>query len=384
MNLPHVTANLRNILVGVATALLASTSSLAEPGVTNDAITLGQSTALSGPLGDLGQEVLKGSKAYFDALNARGGINGRKIVLISKDDAYDPKKTVENVEAFIAGGETFALFGTFGTPNNEALIPVALKAGMPVLMPYTGAPSIRKPELVGVFNLRASYADEAEKLIQHLTTIGFKKIGIAYQNNSFGKEVLTAATAALEQRQLKPVAAVSVENNASDAAAAATKLLAAQPDALVLGLAGKPTIEVIKNVNQSRKGLQMYALSVLATVGNLKALGNDGSGVAISQVVPFPSNTVMPLVRDYQQAMKAAGVNEFSHLSLEGYLNARVVAEGIRRAGRNLSRESLITSLQSINRMDMGGMEIGFGKGASSASKFVELTVINSQGRLVK
>ncbi|WP_413915374.1 ABC transporter substrate-binding protein [Candidatus Skiveiella danica] len=384
MNLPHVTANLRNILVGVATALLASTSSLAEPGVTNDAITLGQSTALSGPLGDLGQEVLKGSKAYFDALNARGGINGRKIVLISKDDAYDPKKTVENVEAFIAGGETFALFGTFGTPNNEALIPVALKAGMPVLMPYTGAPSIRKPELVGVFNLRASYADEAEKLIQHLTTIGFKKIGIAYQNNSFGKEVLTAATAALEQRQLKPVAAVSVENNASDAAAAATKLLAAQPDALVLGLAGKPTIEVIKNVNQSRKGLQMYALSVLATAGNLKALGNDGSGVAISQVVPFPSNTVMPLVRDYQQAMKAAGVNEFSHLSLEGYLNARVVAEGIRRAGRNLSRESLITSLQSINRMDMGGMEIGFGKGASSASKFVELTVINSQGRLVK
>jgi ABC-type branched-subunit amino acid transport system substrate-binding protein len=384
MNLPHVTANLRNILVGVATALLASTSSLAEPGVTNDAITLGQSTALSGPLGDLGQEVLKGSKAYFDALNARGGINGRKIVLISKDDAYDPKKTVENVEAFIAGGETFALFGTFGTPNNEALIPVALKAGMPVLMPYTGAPSIRKPELVGVFNLRASYADEAEKLIQHLTTIGFKKIGIAYQNNSFGKEVLTAATAALEQRQLKPVAAVSVENNASDAAAAATKLLAAQPDALVLGLAGKPTIEVIKNVNQSRKGLQMYALSVLATAGNLKALGNDGSGVAISQVVPFSSNTVMPLVRDYQQAMKAAGVNEFSHLSLEGYLNARVVAEGIRRAGRNLSRESLITSLQSINRMDMGGMEIGFGKGASSASKFVELTVINSQGRLVK
>jgi len=318
------------------------------------------------------------------ATSGRGGINGRKIVLISKDDAYDPKKTVENVEAFIAGGETFALFGTFGTPNNEALIPVALKAGMPVLMPYTGAPSIRKPELVGVFNLRASYADEAEKLIQHLTTIGFKKIGIAYQNNSFGKEVLSAATAALEQRQLKPVAAVSVENNASDAAAAATKLLAAQPDALVLGLAGKPTIEVIKNVNQSRKGLQMYALSVLATAGNLKALGNDGSGVAISQVVPFPSNTVMPLVRDYQQAMKAAGVNEFSHLSLEGYLNARVVAEGIRRAGRNLSRESLITSLQSINRMDMGGMEIGFGKGASSASKFVELTVINSQGRLVK
>lgn len=383
MNLPFLPKIQRGI-TAIAAAMLLGAAAQAEPGVTNETIALGQSTALTGPLGDLGTEVLKGSKVYFDALNARGGINGRKIVLTSKDDAYDAKKTLENVDAFIAGGETFALFGTFGTPNNEALIPVALKAGMPVLMPYTGAPSIRKAELVGVFNLRASYADEAEKLIQHLTTIGFKKIGIAYQNNSFGKEVLAAATAALEQRKLQPVATASVENNASDAAAAATKLLASQPDALVLGLAGKPTIEVIKSVNQSRKGLQMYALSVLATSGNLKALGSDGSGVAISQVVPFPSNAVMPLVRDYQQAMKAAGHTELSHLSLEGYINARVTAEGLKRAGRNLTREGLVTTLQSIRGMDMGGMEISFGKGAASASRFVELTVINSQGKLVK
>lgn len=383
MNLPFLPKIQRGV-TAIAAALLLCAAAQAETGITGDTIALGQSTALTGPLGDLGTEVLKGASVYFDALNARGGINGRKIVLTTKDDAYDAKKTLENVNAFIAGGETFALFGTFGTPNNEALIPVALKAAMPVLMPYTGAPSIRKAEMVGVFNLRASYADEAEKLIQHLTTIGFKKIGIAYQNNSFGKEVLAAATAALEQRKLQPVATVSVENNASDAAAAATKLLAAQPDALVLGLAGKPTIDVIKSVNQSRKGLQMYALSVLATAGNLKTLGSDGSGVAISQVVPFPTNAVMPLVRDYQQAMKAAGHTEFSHLSLEGYINARVAAEGLRRAGRNLTREGLITTLQSIKGMDMGGLEISFGKGAASASRFVELTVINSQGKLVK
>ena len=374
----------RTVMTVVTAGLLAATAAQAEPGITSDTIALGQSTTLSGPLGDLGAEVLKGSKVYFDALNARGGINGRQIVLTSKDDAYDAKKTLENVNAFIAGGETFALFGTFGTPNNEALIPVAMKAGMPVLMPYTGAPSIRKPEYVGVFNLRASYADEAEKLIQHLTTIGFKKIGIAYQNNSFGKEVLAAAITALEQRKLQPVATVSVENNASDAAAAATKLLASQPDALVLGLAGKPTIDVIKSVNQSRKGLQMYALSVLATAGNLKTLGSDGTGVAISQVVPFPTQTVMPLVRDYQQAMKAAGHTEFSHLSLEGYINARVTAEGLRRAGRNPTRDSLISALQSMKRQDLGGLEISFGKGAASASRFVELTVIGAQGKLVK
>jgi branched-chain amino acid transport system substrate-binding protein len=320
---------------------------VAQSGVAGDSIVLGQSTTLTGPLGDLGQEVLKGSKVYFDALNAKGGVNGRKVVLDSKDDAYDAKKTIENVEGFISA-DVLALFGTFGTPNNEALIPVAQKAGLPLLMPFTGAPSIRKPEYRNVFNLRASYADEADKLIQHLTTIGFKRIGIAYQNNSFGKEVLAAANESLEQRKLKAVAVASVENNASDAAAAVTKLLAAQPDALVLGLAGKPTIETIKMVNKNRKGLQMYALSVLATAGNLKALGDDGTGVAIAQVVPFPNNAVLPIVREYQQAMKAAGHSEFSHLSLEGYINAKVAAEGLRRAGRGLTRESLVTAMQSL------------------------------------
>jgi branched-chain amino acid transport system substrate-binding protein len=375
----------QRLLTTLAAALLASaTTAQAEPGVSADAVVLGQSTTLSGPLGDLGQEVLKGAKVYFDALNARGGVNGRKVVLKTQDDAYDARKTLDNVNAMLATGDTLALFGTFGTPNNEALLPVAQKAGLPVLMPYTGAPSIRKPEFKGMFNLRASYADEADKLIQHLTTIGFKKIGIAYQNNSFGKEVLAAATASLAQRKLEPVATVSVENNASDAAAASARLLASQPDALVLGLAGKPTIEVIKSVNQSRKGLQMYALSVLATASNLKALGSDGVGVAISQVVPFPLNGTLPLVREYQQAMKAAGHDDFSHLSLEGYMNAKVTAEALRRAGRNLTRDSLVTSLQSIRALDLGGVEIGFGKGATSASRFVELTVINSQGKLVK
>lgn len=368
----------------VAAALLHGGAARAEPGVSADSLTLGQSTTLSGPLGDLGQEVLKGAKVYFEALNAKGGVNGRSIKLVTKDDAYDAKKTLENVNAFIAEDSVFALFGTFGTPNNEALIPLAQKAGLPVLTPYTGAPSIRGKDSKGVFNLRASYADEMEELVKHLTTLGIKKIGIAYQNNSFGKEVLSAATAALEQRGLKPVGVASVENNASDAAAAGARLLATQPDALVLGLAGKPTIEVIKSVSQSRKGLQMYALSVLATTGNLKALGSDGTGVAISQVVPFPNNAVMPLVREYQQAMKAAGHSEFSHLSLEGYINAKVVTEGLKRAGRAPTRDGLVTALQSIKGLDLGGMEISFGRGGASASRFVELTVINSRGQLVK
>lgn len=368
----------------LAICTLWSVAAQAEPGVLADTIILGQSTSLTGPLGDLGQEVLRGAKVYFDDTNARGGVHGRSIKLISKDDAYDSQKTLDNVNAFIAEDNTLALFGTFGTPNNEALIPVAQKAGLPVLMPYTGAPSVRSKSLKGVFNLRASYADEVNRLVQHLTTVGITRIAVAYQNNTFGNEVLSAATSALEKRKLKPLVTIPVENDASDAAAASTKVLASDPEAVLLALAGKPSIEMIKNIAQRRKGLQMYALSVLATPTNMKTLGSDGTGVAISQVVPFPANGQVPVVREYQQAMIAAGHTEFSHLSLEGYLNARVTVEGLRRAGRNLTRAALVSALDGLRNYNPGGLEVTFGQGAQSGSRFIELTMINGQGKLIK
>ena len=361
-----------------------ASAALAEPGVSSDTLTLGQSTSLSGPLGDLGQEVLKGAKVYFDALNARGGVHGRSVRLVTRDDAYDSKKTLENLAVFSADDSTFALYGTFGTPNNEALIPVAQQAGLPVLTPYTGAPSIRSKTSIGVFNLRASYADEVDRLVEHLNTVGIKKIAIAYQNNAFGKEVLMAATAAMERRKITPLLAVSVENDASDASAATDKLLASDPEALLLALAGKPTIEVIKSVAQRRRGLQMYALSVLATPSNLRALGADGTGVAISQVVPFPRNSNLPVVREYNLAMTGAGYTEFSHLSLEGYINAKVVTEGLRRAGRNLTRAGMVSAMDGLRNYNVGGMDVSFGQGAASGSRFVELTMVNAQGKLIK
>jgi ABC-type branched-subunit amino acid transport system substrate-binding protein len=214
--------------------------------------------------------------------------------------------------------------------------------------------------------------------------VGIKKIAIAYQNNAFGKEVLTAANAAMERRKLKPLLAVSIENSASDAASASEKLLAAGPEAVLLALAGKPTIEAIKNIVQRRRGIQMYALSVLATPSNLRALGKDGTGVAITQVVPFPVNSTMPLVREYQQAMTAAGHTEFSHLSLEGFINAKVTAEGLRRAGQKLTRAGLMSAMDSMRGYNLGGMDVTFGQGAASGSRFVELTMVNAQGKLIK
>jgi ABC-type branched-subunit amino acid transport system substrate-binding protein len=347
-------------------------------------IVLVQTVALSGPLGDLGQEFSKGAKVYFEALNTRGGIAGRPIKLVVQDDAYDPKKSVEIVQGQIATNSVFALFGNFGTANNEALIPVAQAAGVPMLTPYTGANSVRSKSFSGVFNLRASYNDEVDRSVEHLATVGIQRIAVLHQNNSFGKEYLAAATQAMEKRGLKPVLVASVEGDASDVVAVTEKTTASSAEAVLLGLAGKPAIEAIKNISQRRRGLTMYGLSVLATASNLKALGSAGTGVNITQVMPFPSNSALPLVREYQQAMTAAGFADYSHQSLEGYANAKLVAEGLRRAGKSLSRSALVSALDDMRSYNLGGVTASFGQGGVSGSKFVELTMIGSQGRLIR
>lgn len=371
-------------IVGLIGALaFGAATCVAEPGVTADTITLGQTTSLTGPVADLGQDIVKGTTVYFDALNANGGIHGRKIRLVTKDDAYNAARTAEIVKRFVADKATFAIFNPLGTPNNMALLPLAQQAGMPVFAPYTGALVVRQADAVGVFNVRASYADEAAKLVEHLTTIGITKIAMAYQNNAFGKEVLETTVAVLAKRGIKLVAAVSVESDASDADAASTTILAAGPDAIMLGIAGKPTIAVIKHVAQHRRGLPMYALSVLASAANLKLLGPDGIGVTISQVVPFPTSQSIPIVREYRQAMAKAGHADVSHSSLEGYINARIMAEGLRRAGRDLTRKGFIDAMDSMQRFDLGGFEVSFGQGAASGSHLVDLTLIGSDMRLI-
>jgi branched-chain amino acid transport system substrate-binding protein len=372
----------------VASFMLASLLPLAAhaqgAGVSADQIVLGHSGDLTGPLRDLGTQVLKGAQLYFDSVNARGGIHGRKVKLLPKDDAYDPKRTVLNVNAYIENDDVFALFGIFGTPNNEAVIPAAQKAGLPIIASYTGATSVRSKDLRGVYNIRASYADETEKLVEHLTTLNVRKIAIAHQDNNFGRDVLNAAVAALAKRNLKPLVVVSVKNDATDAADAAQKIVLAEPEAVLLGLAGKPTVETIRSINQRKRGIVMYAPSVLAAPSSLRELGKDATGVTVSQIVPSPFNTTVALVREYQAVAREAGEKELSHLALEGYVNAKVTAEGLRRAGRNLTRGGFMAAMDTLRKHDLGGMEVAFGNGAASGSRLVELTMISADGRLIR
>ncbi len=348
-------------------------------------VKVAQSTALTGPLGDLGSAMHQGAKAAFTAINARGGIHGKTIDLVTKDDAYDVPKALANVEQFLADPGYFALFNCMGTPMVEAMLPKVIDSGIPFFAPFTGAQVSRTKAARNVFNIRASYADEAEKLVQHLSTIGIHRIGIVYQNNAFGKEVFTAASASMEQLKLPKALSVTVESNASDAGAAAAKLAEGKLEAVVIGLAGKPALEFVKAFRGLQRGVTLYALSVMGTSAAVKTLGADATGMAISQVVPLPGNAVMPVVRDFQAAWKASGATaEPSHLALEGYINARVFAEALQRAGRNPTRAAFIDATWNLKKWDLGGFEINASTPDRNASRFVELTLVGRDGRFIR
>ena len=373
----------RNVLMSLAAAPLALHMAAHAQ---DQSIRICQSTALTGPLGDLGQALLQGAQACFGAVNAQGGVHGRKIDLVVLDDGYDAKRALANLDTFLADRTTFALFNCFGTPIVTAMMPRVLETGLPFFAPYTGALVARPRNARNVFNIRASYPDEAEQLVQHLATIGIKRIGIVYQNNSFGKEVYDAARIAMEKHKLQGGGGVAtVENSGDDAQAAATKIVQANPEAVLVGLAGKPTTDFVKSMRSQRRGMPLYALSVMGSAATLRALGDDGVGMAISQVVPLPTSVVLPIVRQFQQAWKATGTSlDLSHLALEGYINARVFVEALSRAGRNLSRERFIDSMWNIKRHDLGGYEVNFTEPGRNASRFVELTMVGRKGRFIR
>jgi ABC-type branched-subunit amino acid transport system substrate-binding protein len=345
-------------------------------------IVLGQSAAFSGPAAQLGIQMNKGAKIYFDQLNASGGVNGHTVELRTLDDGYEPDRCKVNTDKLIKD-DVFALLGYVGTPTCVAALPLVNDARIPFFGPFTGAEALRDPFSKWVFHLRASYYDETGLIVKQLTSLGLKKIAVFYQDDAYGKAGLEGVNRALKPLGLAPVALGTVQRNTVDVAKAVADIVPATPDAVVQISAYKSCAAFIREARKAGYGGTFFNVSFVGTQALADELGKEGRGIMVSQVMPFPFSTTLPISREYLDAVaKAGGDARPDYTSMEGYLAAKVFTEGLRRAGRNPTREGLVTALESIQNASFGGFRVDFGPKDHVASSFVEVSMLTEDGKV--
>jgi len=367
----------------VALALATGLAS-AYPGVTPTTILIGQSAAFTGPAQALGTDMRAGAMAYFEAVNAAGGVNGRRIELRSLDDGYEPDRAAANTKKLIDDG-VFLLFGYVGTPTSNASKPIFTAARVPFVGAFTGAESLRSPLNRYIFNVRASYFDETEKIVGQLVGQTIDRIAVFYQNDDYGKAGLAGVERAMQRRDMKIVATGTVERNTIDVAAAVKAIGKADPQAVVMISAYKSCAAFIKAMRAAGYNPQFMNVSFVGSKALAAETGPAGRGVGVSQVVPFPWNIGTPVVKEYQQLFAASSKKEeYSFTTFEGFLAAKVLVEGLRRAGNDLTRERFITAMETFRDLDLGGFWVTFTPSNHNGSKFVELTVIGKDERFLR
>ena len=346
------------------------------------AIVLGQSAPLTGPAAQLGLQMQLGAKAYFDGVNAAGGVGGLPIVLKTLDDGYDPARCKANTEKFIQE-DVFALFGYVGTPTSLAALPLANAAKIPFIAPFTGAEALRDPFNRLVFHVRASYFDETELIVKQLTQLDLKKIAVCHQNDAYGQAGLKGVQRALDKRGLKPMGVATVERNSVDVAAAVKALVPLQAEAIVQIGAYKGCAAFIREARKEGYGGQFYNVSFVGTQALADELGKDAAGVVVSQVMPSPFGTAAGLVNDYQQALHHLDPKaEPNYTSIEGYLAARVLVDGLRRLGGRPTRDGLIAALETLSGYESRGYRLQFTPTRHVGSSFVELSMLTGDGKV--
>ncbi|MDD2884518.1 MAG: ABC transporter substrate-binding protein [Dechloromonas sp.] len=373
----------------LAVALLSwTTLASADPGISDNAITLGMSAPFSGPNAAYGEDMRQTIQSYFEQINKAGGINGRKLQLVTLDDGYETERTVANSKALIKDKNAFALLSFYGSsPTTEAMNTVFGPAHVPLIGTISGAGTLREPinnnpNSRYMFHVRASYADETDAIVSQMVSLGLKNIAVFYQNDGFGKAGLEGVTEALKKHKLAPSAVGTVERNSLDVNAAVAAISKANPQAVVMVTLYKPTAAFVRAMKRAGQNPMLMTLSPVGTEQLVQELGAEARGIGISQVVPYPWNDIVPVVRDYQRLSSKPG--NYSYYGLEGYLMARTLVEGLRRTGRDLSRDKLITALESMNNVDFGGYRINYSPTSRTGSRFVELTVIGAGGKVLR
>jgi len=375
----------RSIIFAGLVILFAAASPLharAETGVTSDAILFGQAAALDGPSSALGQGMRQGILAAFAEINAKGGVHGRKLHLVSRDDGYDPDRSVVQTTKLIEEDSIFALIGAVGTPTAIATVPISSARNVPFIGPFTGAEFLRAPELRSVVNIRASYSAEAEAWVKHLTEdLHFTSIAIFYQDDSFGRDGLAGVSRALEKRGMELSAEGTFERNTKFVSSALRIIKRAEPQAVVMIGTYGPCAEFIRLAHKAGFHPTFVNISFVGADALAKELGAAGEGVVVSQVVPFPWDTSLKVVADYQAAQTAFDSTlSPGFVSLEGYLSGRLAAAALELAGPHPTRAGLLQAVHEVGRFDISGSVITVGPKIQDAPPKVFLTVIQKDG----
>lgn len=363
------------------TLLALGAASSAEEGITPTEIRLGMANAQSGPAAGLGTALKSGAEAYFAKVNAAGGVFGRRIVLVTKDDGYEPARTAAATEALVDGDKVFALFGYVGTPTSSAAVPIASKSQVPYLFAFTGAEFLRNPVNKWVYNVRASYFNETEAIVDHLLKdAGARKIAMFMQDDAFGEAIKGGVARALFKRDMKIHAEARYKRNTMDIDPAIDAIKQAQPDAVVFAGTYKQLAAAVKKAKAAGIKARFLTVSFIGTENFIAEAGADGDGVYITQVMPSPDDAAVPIVKAYAADMKGAGVG---YTSLEGYVDAAVLVEALKKAGREPTRAGLVAALEGLSD-DVGGMKVAFAPGNHQGSLQVFLTRVQGGKAVVQ
>ena len=355
----------------------------AEPGITKSTIRIGQSAGVSGPVAGSVKEQIAGAQIYLNAVNANGGVGGRRIELLTYDDGFDAKRTPDNVRKLIGEDKVFALFMVRGTPQNESILPIIAAEKVPLIAPLTGAITLHRPVNRYVFNVRAKYQDEVARAINHLATSGMNRIAIFYANDGFGQDVFEGFNTALQARGVQPAGAASFNRPMGDIGQGVASVNKANPQAVLVIGSGLEAAKIIREMKKAGSEAQFVTLSNNAADSFIKELGEDGKGLIITQVVPGMNSGQMSIASEYRSLAKAQK-QEPSNAGMEGFMSAKVLVEGLRRAGAEPTREKLVAALEGLRDYDLGGILISYSPTRHTGSSFVEMSIVSSTGKLIR
>ena len=364
--------------------LAAFTGVPAEPGIDAERILFGQSAALTGPASGLGQAMRAGIEAAFHEANRNGGVHGRRLELISLDDGYEPEAAIENMRTLINDREVFALIGAVGTPTARSSVPVAAAAGVPYIAPFTGAPFLRDGQWQNVINLRASYYQETEAMMEFLTLRGLTRVAVAYQDDSFGRAGFRGAQLAMERRGLQPAATAVYPRNTIAVKTTLLDVMEGDPEAVIIVGAPAPVAAFLNWGSKLELDMVFMTTSFAggnALIRNLSSESLGSAGLLMTQVVPPLVGEALPVVQDYLSALQETSPDaEPGFVSLEGYLAGRMAVVAMEQCGPDPRRDRVLPMLRDAGRIDLGGFSLEFGAEDYQGSDAVYLTVVSPDG----